>query len=263
MINKKIAIVIAVISVILIVGLVNVQNVKAATTVTLSSPAQTETTVTLSWTQSSDLLFGNYAVTYSTSVNGPYITLATITTKSQTTYAVTGLTPLTPYYFIIKDTANEIITSSTLSSNTLEVDTRANPTLSIDSSTQTTISLSWHTYNTYPYSTIMPFYGIVVQMSTGGQFSTIYSTRDVTQTTYTVTGLSPASNYQFVIYDQVGSSGQYQSYSNTVQASTQSSPTPTVSVPEFPTAAVLGIFLGLSLFAVTMLTVRNRNIGKN
>jgi hypothetical protein len=262
MINRKIVMVIVIISVIFTVGLVNIQNVKAATTVTLSSPAQTETTVTLSWTQSSDLLFGNYAVTYSTSVNGPYTTLATITTKSQTTYAVTGLNPLTPYYFIVKDTDNEVITSSTSSSNTLEADTRANPTLSVDSSTQTTISLSWHTYNIYPYSTIMPFYGIVVQMSTNGQFSTIYNTRDVTQTTYTVTGLSPASTYQFQIYDQVGNSGQYQSYSNTESASTQSSPTPTSTIPEFPTTAVLGIFLVLSLFAVTMLTVRKRKISK-
>ena len=253
--------VIAVISIIFIVGLVNVQNVKAATTVTLSSSAQTETTVTLSWTKSSDLLFGNYAVTYSNSVNGPYTTLATITDKSQTTYAVTGLTSQTPYYFIVKDTSNEVVTSSTSSSNTLEADTRTNPYISFESSTQTTISLSWHTYNTYPYSTEAPFYGIVVQMSSGGQWSTVYSTRDVTLTSYTVTGLSPATTYQFRMYDEVGSSGQYQSYSDSISASTQSPPTPTT--PEFPAIAFLAIFLVLSLLAVTMLTIRKRKISKN
>ena len=37
-------------------------------------------------------------------------------------------------------------------------------------------------------------------------------------------------------------------------------PTPTPTVPEFPTIAVLAIFLVLSLFAVIMLTVRKRKI---
>ncbi len=54
------------------------------------------------------------------------------------------------------------------------------------------------------------------------------------------------------------------------QASTPTnSPTPTATTnatpvtPEFPTTAVLGIFLAISLFAVTMLTIRKRKISKN
>jgi len=221
--------VISVIALLLFVSLSALPNtVYGAYTPTLSSYEQTETTITLTWTKSTDILFSSYTVTYSTSVNGYYTPIATITDKSQTSYAVTGLSPLTPYYFIVKDTANDVITSSTSSSNTYEADTRANPTISVDSSTPTTISLSWHTYNVYPYSTLVPFYGIVVQMRANGQFSTIYTTRDVTQTTYTVTGLSPASNYQFQIYDQVGDSGQYTAYSNTITGTTtQSPPTPT------------------------------------
>ena len=44
---------------------------------------------------------------------------------------------------------------------------------------------------------------------------------------------------------------------------TLDSPTPTVTVPEFPAIAVLSIFLALSLFAVTMLTIRKRKVSKS
>jgi hypothetical protein len=92
-----------------------------AASVTLSSPAQTETTVTLAWTKSDDWLFTNYKVTYSTSVNGPYTTLATITNKETTAYAVTGLSPNTDYYFIIQDSGTGV---GTTPSNTRQVKTK-------------------------------------------------------------------------------------------------------------------------------------------
>jgi hypothetical protein len=62
----------------------------------------------------------------------------------------------------------------------------------------------------------MPFQSYVVQMSvSGGQWSTLTTISDVSQSTYTVTGLSPAL-YQFRMYDQVGTSGQYGSTSNVI-----------------------------------------------
>jgi len=189
-------------------------NTVYAFTPTVSSPAQTETTITLSWTKSNDLIFGNYAVTYSTSVNGPYSTVATITDSSQTSYAVTGLNPSTPYYFIIKDTANNIIGSSTSSSQVYQAYTVATPQISSPSKTSTTVSLHWSDYNSY--SSTMPFQSYVIQMSvSGGQWSTLTSITDVSQNTYTVTGLSPAT-YEFLMYDKVGTSGLYQSSSNIV-----------------------------------------------
>jgi hypothetical protein len=179
-----------------------------ATEVTLSSPAQTETTVTLSWTKSGDLLFSNYKVKIASSVNGPYTTIATISNKDTIVYAVTGLNPNTDYYFKIQDTD----TFGDATSNQLQVKTKPNPTISITSRTQTTVSLKWSDYNTY--SSQVPFESYVIQMRTnGGQWSTLTTITDVSQSTYTVTGLSPAT-YSFRMYDKVGTSGQHTSTSN-------------------------------------------------
>jgi hypothetical protein len=183
-------------------------NVYGATEVTLSSTAQTETTVTLSWTKSGDLLFSNYKVKMAYSVNGPWTTITTINNKDTTAYAVTGLNQDTEYYFAIQDTD----TFGDATSNALEVKTKKNPTISITSRTQTTVSLRWTDYNTY--SSQVPFESYVIQMSTSGaSYSTLTTITDVTQRTYTVTGLSPAT-YYFRMYDKVGTSGQYVSYSD-------------------------------------------------
>jgi hypothetical protein len=189
-------------------------TVYGASTVHVSLASQTATTISLSWTQTTDLIFKNYAVTYSTFVNGPYTTVATTTNASQTSFAVTGLNPNTPYYFIIQDTSNDIIGSSAQASNTLQANTNPIPQISSPSKTSTTVSLKWSDYNSY--SSTVPFQRYVVQMSvSGGQWSTLTTLDDVSQSTYTVTGLSPAT-YQFRMYDQVGTSGQYGSTSNVI-----------------------------------------------
>jgi hypothetical protein len=178
----------------------------------LNSPAQTETTVTLSWTKSNDWLFKSYAVKYSTSVNGPFNTVATITDSSTTFFAVDGLSPSTSYYFIVEDSASEIISSSTARSNTLQVVTASIPAITIISKTSTTASLQWSDHNSY--SSLVPFRSYVIQMSTnGGPWSTLTTVTDSSQNTYAVTGLSPAT-YGFRMYDEVGSSGQYTTISN-------------------------------------------------
>ena len=141
-------------------------------------------------------------------------TVTTITDASQTSYAVTGLNPDTAYYFIIQDTSNDIIGSSTQTSNTLQANTNPIPTLSNPSKTSSTVSLHWSDYNSY--SSTVPFESYVVQMSgSGGQWSTLTTITDVSQSTYTVTGLSPAI-YQFRMYDKAGLSGQISSTSNSV-----------------------------------------------
>lgn len=180
---------------------------------TLSSPAQTETTVTLSWTRSDDWLFTDYKVTYSTIVNGPYTTVATITDPAKTTFAVDGLNPDTDYYFIVQDSGTFV---GTTPSNTLQARTKQNPRISVTDKTTTTVSLKWNDYNTY--SSLVPFDSYVIQMSTnGGQWSTLTSIIDVSQNTYTVTGLSPAT-YSFRMQDKVGTSGQYTSTSDVATA---------------------------------------------
>lgn len=194
----------------MLVGLIcSIDMSYGATSVTLNSPAQTETTVTLSWTRSDDWLFKDYKVTYATSVNGPYTTVTTITDPAKTSYVVTGLYPNTDYYFIVQDSGTAV---GTTPSNTLQVRTTPNPQISITSRTATTVSLQWIDYNSY--SAQMPFHSYVIQMSTNdGPWSTVTTVSDVSQNTYTVTGLSPAT-YDFRMYDKVGTSGQYSSTSN-------------------------------------------------
>lgn len=200
------------IALVLFVGSMFLTNIAfGATQVTLSSTAQTETTVTLSWTKSGDLFFSNYKVNFAYSVNGPYTNIATISNIDTITYAVAGLNPSTDYYFQIQDTD----ALGNANSTTLQVRTKSNPEISITSQTQTTVSLQWSDYNTY--SSLMPFKSYTVQMSTSGSsgpWSTLTTITDRTQMTYAVTGLSPGL-YYIRMYDSVGDNS-YISYSNTV-----------------------------------------------
>jgi hypothetical protein len=274
MANKRRFIAILVIAIIFSISFLNSQNVRAEPIiivgeVTLSYLATTETTITLSWTEPTYLSapnFGSYALEYSTSLNGPYTTFTTITNESQTTYAVTGLNNNTSYYFMIDVTFTAVGTVYSVNSNTLYTYTNSPPQLFYVSSTETTISLGWDDYNSY--SSLIPFYDFILQMSTGNnRFSTVATWNDTNYTftssfavwtdSYTVTGLTAGQTYQFKFIDEVGTSGQYQSSSEIESASTQATPTPT---PEYPTTAFLAVLLALALVAVTVLTIRRRRI---
>lgn len=186
-----------------------VQTVSAATSVTLSSTAQTETTITLSWTKTSDWLFSRYEVYYAMSVNGPWTLLSTITDADETSVAYSNLTPDTFYYFRVDDTGTAVGTSS---SNTLQVRTKSNIVLDIDASTATTVSLRWTCYNTY--SSIIQFNSYTIQMSTSGSsgpWSTVTTITTASQNTFTITGLS-VGMYYIRLYDNVGNG--ISSYSN-------------------------------------------------
>lgn len=205
-------------------------NVSAATSVTLSSPAKTETTVTLSWTRSDDWLFSNYQLFYSsTGVNGPFESIWSTTNKDTTTTYIYGLAPNTDYYFYILDTGSGVGSSP---SNTLQVTTKPNPDIIVTSHTSTTISLQWYDYNTY--STLVPFDSYVIQIgiNSNSSMSTLTSITDVSQNTYTVTGLGPG-DYYFSVYDKVGTTGQYTSYSTIVEQTIYTQPAVSISgVPQ-------------------------------
>jgi hypothetical protein len=174
----------------------------AATDFTLWSNAQTETTITLNWDKSNDVWFYNYKVWMSTSgTNGPFTNIWTSDgDKSHNSLAVTALTPDTTYWFYVEDSGLAV----GYRSNTYQVSTAKNPILTLVAQTTTTASLSWTDYNTY--STLVPFSSYTVQMSTtsvNGPWSTLTSTTDKTQTTYTVTGLS-IGMYYIRMYDTIG-----------------------------------------------------------
>ena len=105
---------------------------KGQFTPTVTSQAQTDSTITLSWTRVNSTEFGvlgSYQVTYATSVNGTYSTVTYITNWDQTNYTVTGLNSSTTYFFIIRYIGNNVAGSNLALSNTLQVSTSPSPTL--------------------------------------------------------------------------------------------------------------------------------------
>ncbi|MEM3790937.1 MAG: fibronectin type III domain-containing protein [Thermoproteota archaeon] len=90
---------------------------------TLSSLAQTETTITLQWIESNDILFSNYTLYVANNVNGPWTDIWNTSNASQTSTFVYDLSPNTNYYFYI---LNDGTTTQTLS-NTFQVFTTSNP----------------------------------------------------------------------------------------------------------------------------------------
>ncbi|MEM2268659.1 MAG: fibronectin type III domain-containing protein, partial [Thermoplasmata archaeon] len=198
----------------LIGGIFSVQS-EGATTVTLSSIAHTETTITLSWTESQDRYFVNYTLYMGKNVNGPYSAIWNTTDKTTTTYAVQNLDYSSTYYFYIVD--QDIFGSAR--SNTYEANTTSPPQLKVNSVTQTTVSLTWIDNNTY--SQLVPFISYTVEMKTptGGNWSTVNIINSASSNSYTVTGLSPGSTYYFRIYDSVGSpSSPIITFSNEISA---------------------------------------------
>ena len=193
---------------------------------TLRTTAQTETTVTLSWDQSSDAWFYSYTLWFSASVNGPYTNIWTTGNKAQTTYAVSGLTSNTNYYFYIADAGLLV----NYNSNTLQVATVLNPTLAKTSFDYSSATLTWTDYNTQPYSSLEPFVSYTLQTSNSasGPWSTVTSITDSSQSSYRQMGLFHQT-YWFRMYDTVGPSGTEVSYSNTVSVAIPVAPTITIS----------------------------------
>jgi chitodextrinase len=152
----------------------------------LTSTAKTSTSVSLSWTASTD----NVMVTGYNIYNGAVLA----GTSTGTTYSVTGLTANTAYAFTVK--AKDAASNVSSASNSLNVTTSASsdtqaPTapagLSSTTKTSTSVSISWTAstdnvgvtgYNIYNGATL-------VGTSTG--------------TTYNVTGLTANTSYTFTV----------------------------------------------------------------
>ncbi|MBI5445347.1 MAG: leucine-rich repeat domain-containing protein [Deltaproteobacteria bacterium] len=97
----------------------------------LSVSGITGSQVTVNWapiTYTADP--GNYQVFTSTVSGGPYTPFATVTVdKSATSLAVTGLAPLTPYYFVVQTTTapHALNQNTVLSGDSAEVSTATTP----------------------------------------------------------------------------------------------------------------------------------------
>lgn len=219
----------------------------------LSCTARTETTVTLSWTKSTDLTFDYYFVASSISPNGPFNDVAIIGNQSLTTFAVSELTQNTTYYFLVRDEGSNGGNATTTASNICQVTTVSAPQLFLLSSTSSSITLTWNDNDSY--SSAMPFYAFIIQENSGNssQFSTVDTINNPSQNSCVIMGLSPDTSYTFLLLDEVGITGQNMTPSKTLLASTL----PLSAVPEFPSTAVLVLLL-IIMFTIVATLLRQK-----
>jgi hypothetical protein len=195
---------------------------------TLSYSGYTETTISLVWSASSPD-FGNsienYIVYSSTlGVNGRYYNYSTGDTNDSGYLFFTfhDLNSSTNYWFYVEVIEGNFLGSSDAVSNTIQVTTAQPPTLSTPSITQTTVSLNWQDYNDYSGNASFQSYTVQMMPPTGS-WSTLTTITQQSDTSYTVTGLSPGHKYSFRVYDTVSVtrlSQTFSSYSNEVTVTT-------------------------------------------
>ena len=180
----------------------------------------TETTVTLTWA----------AVENATSYN-VYVGEATEAVNvKETTYTATGLTAETEYTFVVKavnevgeSEASNVATAKTLAAAPVvpEPVAPAAPVVVVDTVTETTVTLTWAavegatSYNVYSADTLV---------------------ENVTETTYTVEGLTAETEYTFVVkaVNEVGESEA----SNVATAKTLAAAPVGPTVPAAPVVTV-------------------------
>jgi PQQ-dependent dehydrogenase (s-GDH family) len=183
----------------------------------LVSSALTQSSVTISWTASTD----NVGVTgYDVYQNGVKVNGSTITTTS---FNVTGLSAATSYAFTVKakDAAgNESTASSALNVTTPDTQAPTAPTgLASSALTQSSVTISWTASTDNIGVTGYDVYrnGVKVNGST------------ITTTSFNVTGLSAATSYAFTVKakDAAGNESAASSALNVTTPDTQAPTTPT------------------------------------
>jgi len=208
-----------------------------ATAVTLSSNGLGPTAISLAWTESGDAFFQSYTVQYSaTSSNGPWTTLWSTTTKTQTSVLAYGFSPSTTYWWQVIDTDS----FGSQASNQLQETQTAAATLSFTQPTSTSASFTWN--NLAQYGGLLTFVSYTLYESVnGGPWSYVMTITSVSTTTYTLNGLSTGTTYYFYLDTSDGCTcggSSFGSSSNVVGFGTAQPLS--VSVTPHPVAADVG-----------------------
>ncbi|HYK94203.1 MAG TPA: PKD domain-containing protein [Thermoplasmata archaeon] len=164
---------------------------------TLSSPGADPSAVILQWTATTSLTFSSYTVLYSTNGStGPWASAGVVTAQATTTFAASGLSPGTEYWWEIAE--NDAV-FPTQYSNILPV---VQPTLAFLTSsflTASDVQLNWTNNATYGGPLTFESYLLYEVVGTA-EASLAATVTNVSTRTATVTGLSSGSSYLFYLY---------------------------------------------------------------
>lgn len=166
-----------------------------ATSDTINYDGIGPTTLSLYWAQSGDACFSSYTVQYSTSSsNGPWTTLATITSKTTTTEFVYRLAPSGTYWWQVIDT--DCVGSAP--SNTLQETQPSVATFAFTLSTETAAQFTWTNNAAYGGYVTFSSYQLMESIN-GGSYSVAATLNSESPMSYALNGLSPGTTYSFYL----------------------------------------------------------------
>jgi PKD repeat protein len=168
---------------------------KPLASLSLTSPGADPTALALSWSQTTDLSFGNYTVEESTNgSSGPWTIIASITSATTTTYVVNALSPGGTYFW-------QVIDHGFLSTTPSNVVVAVQPpvaSLNYTALTSTSVQLNWS--NSASYGGPIAFGSYVVEEVVGsGSPAPIATLTNSATMTYTIQSLSSGTAYSFYI----------------------------------------------------------------
>lgn len=182
----------------------------------LAATAASSSQINLAWTDASNNE-ENFVVARSSTAGGPYTDLATLAANA-TSYSDSGLTPLTPYYYVVRATnsAGSSANSGEASATTLSNIPAAPGSLAATATSPNDINLTWADNSSNEANFV-----VSRSSSAGGPYTDIV-TLGANTTSYTNSGLTASTAYYYVV--RATSSGGSSAYSNEASATTLQQP---------------------------------------